>query len=127
MMAAVSRGAVSCLSRSSSCHRYRCIVVSFRLTTMGPLLRIVPITGQRQRREGGKATHAVESVLDELVVRSRVRETHLVPVGVRGCENARLWGESGWVSYHPTRHATGDLICARPSEQAGFQLTISGA
>jgi hypothetical protein len=30
------------------------------------------------------------SLLDELIVRGRVRETHLVPVGIRGRENARL-------------------------------------
>lgn len=35
-------------------------------------------------------TYAVEGVLNELVVRGRVRKTKLVPVRVRGGEDARL-------------------------------------
>lgn len=41
-------------------------------------------------RRGGE-THAVEGVLDEVVVRGRVRETELVPVGVGSGEDAGLY------------------------------------
>lgn len=91
MMAAVSRGAVSCLRRSSSCDRYRYIADQYPHSedvTTSP--DCADRSADAEGRREGKATHAVESVLDELIVRGRVRETHLVPVGIRGRENARL-------------------------------------